>query len=232
MVNLPQKIFVPQGAEFQAIQRGLQSQSNTSVIAIPIPMGPNATQTFFQQWIATYTTHPHNSDAIAIMGLCGSLSPNLTVGDTVVYQSCIDAQQSPSVPPWDCDRDLLTSLQQHLKNSVIPVTAITTDRMVHRVADKQALADKYNAQVVDMEGSAIFAALKETGIPILTLRVVSDDLNHELPDLSRAITPEGQLKPIPLAQALLKDPRKGWHLVRGSTRGLKKLEAIAAALAH
>lgn len=231
MVNLPNRIFVPQGAEFQAVQRGLQSQRNASIAAIPIPMGPDAAQPFFQKWYAAKNSSTPLPTVIAIMGLCGSLNPTLTVGDAVVYQSCIDAQQPRSVPEWHCNRQLLMSVQQHLKNSVIPVTAITTDHMVHRVADKRMLAQQYNAQVVDMEGAAIFTALKDTDIQILTLRVVSDDLNHELPDVSRAITAEGQLKLIPLAQALLKEPRKGWNLVRGSMQGLKKLEAIAAALA-
>lgn len=231
MVNLPNQIFVPQGAEFKAVQRGLQSQGTVAITAIPIPMGPDAAQTFFQKWYAAQDHRTHSSAAIAIMGLCGSLSPTLNIGDTVVYQSCIDAQQQLDVPAWQCDRQLLMSLQQHLKTAVIPVTAVTTDHMVHRVAEKRTLAQQYNAQVVDMEGAAIFTALKDTNIQIATIRVVSDDLTHELPDLSSAITTVGQLNPIPLAQALLKEPRKGWNLVRGSMQGLKTLEAIAAALA-
>jgi nucleoside phosphorylase len=231
MVDLPTQIFVPQGAEFKAVQRGLQSQETLAITATPIPMGPDAAQTFFHKWYAAQDHRTHPPTAIAIMGLCGSLHPTLNIGDAVVYQSCIDAQQQLGVPEWQCDHQLLMSLQQHLKTAVIPVTAVTTDHMVHRIAEKQTLAQQYNAQVVDMEGAAIFTALKDTDLQIATIRVVSDDLTQELPDLSRAITPAGQLKPIPLAQALLKEPRKGWNLVRGSMQGLKKLEAIAAALA-
>jgi Phosphorylase superfamily len=231
MVDLPNQIFVPRGAEFKAVQRGIQSQGTVAITVIPIPLGPDAAQTFFQKWYAAQGHRTHPPAAIAIMGLCGSLNPTLTIGDAVVYRSCIDAQQQLGVPEWQCDHQLLMSLQQHLKTAVTPVTAITTDHMVHRVVEKQTLAQQYNAQVVDMEGAAIFTALKDTGIQIAMIRVVSDDLNHELPDLSSAITTTGQLKPIPLAQALLKEPRKGWNLVRGSMHGLKILEAIAAALA-
>jgi hypothetical protein len=230
MSPLFKTIFVPKGAEFQAIQRSVQKHAASGISVIPIPMGPQAVHRFFQNWLSEQTlSDPHPPD-IVIMGLCGSLSPTLKVGDGVLYQTCLDAKSSVSVPEWFCDRSLLMSLQEHLQNSVTLVTAITCDRMVHRVADKQFLAQQSGAQVVDMEGAAIFSALKDTGIQTATIRVVSDDLQHELPDLSQAITVNGDLRPMALAQALLREPLKGWNLVRGSTQGLRKLGAIAATL--
>jgi purine-nucleoside phosphorylase len=224
-------IFVPKGAEFQAIQRGVQKYADSGISVIPIPMGPQAVHRFFRNWLSETALKEPLPSAIMIMGLCGSLSPTLKVGDGVLYQTCLDAKSLVSVPEWFCDRPLLMSLQERLKKSVTLVTAITCDRMVHRVADKQSLSEQSGAQVVDMEGAAIFRALKDTGIQIATIRVVSDDLQHELPDLSQAITVKGDLNPMALAQALLRDPLKGWNLVRGSTQGLRKLEAIAADLA-
>jgi len=38
------------------------------------------------------------------------------------------------------------------------------------------------------------------------LRVISDDCEHDLPDLTSALSPDGSLQPLPLAIGLLRQP--------------------------
>jgi len=62
------------------------------------------------------------------------------------------------------------------------------------------------------------------------LRVVSDDVLNNIPDLNQAIDPQGNLKTLPMAIALIKQPLAAVKLIKGSLTGLKALSKITAEL--
>lgn len=223
-------IFVPQGAEFKAVQRGLNRSPQSSIALYSIPMGPQAVQAYLQQWQHSELNSLGDSPCVLLMGLCGSLVPELGIGDRVLYRSCFDAQSIDSVPQLDCDAILLKTLQERLGKTVTTVTSLMCDRMVHRATEKQALALRYGAQVVDMEGYAFLSALQTMGVAVNMLRVVSDDSQHDLPDLSAAMTNTGTLKPMALAANMIREPWNALRLIQGSLKGLKQLEQIASDL--
>lgn len=213
-------ILVPQGAEYQAIDRGLQAVPHAAPVAIPV--GPVAVTAYMQEWLQT---RPLDTPVV-VMGLCGSLRSNLTVGMPVLYRACIEDSPAEQL---DCSAFLTAELAEHLP-SVSRVTALTCDRIIHRATDKQALAQTYRADVVDMEGFAILAALQQHSIPVAMLRVVSDDCHHDLPDLSAAISPDGQLQPLPTALGMIRQPQAAIRLIRGSLKGLQVLEQLTRTL--
>ena len=159
------------------------------------------------------------------MGLCGSLTAKLRVGDRVLYQACID--ESDTV--WNCDR-ALTGRIQHLLGDISLVRAFTSDHILSLAHEKQQLGQFHQADVVDMEGSAIMTVLAQSGVPVAMLRVVSDDINHDLPNLSAAISSEGKIRSLPLALGMMRQPIAALRLIRGSLKGLQTLQAIAARL--
>jgi hypothetical protein len=59
------------------------------------------------------------------------------------------------------------------------------------------------------------------------LRVVSDNAQHDLPNLANAIDQNGALQPLPLAWSMVKQPIAAMRLIRGSLQGLKRLQAVA-----
>lgn len=223
-------IFVPQGAELKAVQRGLNRSSATHVTVYPIPMGPQPVRTYLEQWRKQSLVTLGDSPSILLLGLCGGLTPELTVGDWVLYRSCIDAQSQVSVPSLSCDAALLKTLQDCLEKSVTVVTGLMCDRMIHRAAEKQNLAQQFGAAVVDMEGYAFLEALQSTGVPVSMMRVVSDDAEHNVPDLAAAITPDGKLNGAKLAMSMVREPSNAFRLIQGSLRGLKQLELATAQL--
>lgn len=224
-------VFVPQGAEFQAVQRGLKCSGSLNTIALySIPMGPQPVQRFLQQWLQTEVQSLGHSPSVLLVGLCGSLTTQLHIGDRVLYQSCTDGRISPSVPPLCCDAPLLKALQERLHPSVTKVTGLMCDRMVHLATEKGMLAQRYGAQVVDMEGFTFLQAFTEMEISVGMLRVVSDDAQHDVPDLAAAMTETGELKPLALASTLMRQPRRALRLVQGSLLGLKQLEGAIAQL--
>jgi nucleoside phosphorylase len=224
-------IFVPQGSELRAVQRGV-NRSQKRVVLCAIPMGPCAVTDYLERWLKTDLKAFESPPTVLLMGLCGSVSPSLGIGDWVLYENCTDDGSVRSVPPVSlaCDAALKTTLQERLGDAVTIVTAATCDRLIHRAVDKQALAQRYGVQTVDMEGYAFLKALESTPISVGMLRVVSDDSCHDLPDLSTAMTQAGTLDPIKLAVSMVTQPRSALRLIQGSLRSLKQLENATARL--
>jgi nucleoside phosphorylase len=197
-------VLVPQGAEYQAVRRGLGPTSSFAVRAIPIGIDP------VTRWLKTQEI---NADRILVMGLCGALAPELNAGDAVVYRSC----QSPEGEIWPMGEGF-GALGQ-------PVRGVTSDRVLTTAQEKQGLAQL--GEVVDMEGMAIVRAFPGKAIMV---RVVSDSAAQDLPDLSGAIDQDGRLRAFPMAKAMLKQPQLSLKLIRGSLKALKVLEGLAAAI--
>lgn len=221
-MNLPiDIIFVPHGSESQAVQRGLR-QVNPQVELLSIPMGEQAVAKYYQQ-LLNKSSQP-SIKRVLIMGLCGSLSSQRQVGDVVVYQDCI----STSNKIYTTDAELTNLIASRITNQPL-VRGLTCDRIIGNVAEKLSLAQVYHADVVDMEGVAILAALESYSVAIL--RVVSDDCGYNLPNLNYAFDRDrGKLKTLPLATALLSQPQAAIRLIKGATTGLKVLEQVTRQL--
>jgi hypothetical protein len=198
-------VLVPQGAEYKAVRRGLGQTSSVAVQAIPIGIDP------VTQWLKTQAI---NTDRILVMGLCGALAPELRAGDAVVYTSC----QTPAGEVWPMVIEGFEGLGRLGRG-------VTSDRILRTAQEKQGFA--HLGDVVDMEGIAIGRAFPGR---VAMLRVVSDDADQDLPDLGGAISSEGQLRPWPMAKAMIQQPQLSLGLIRGSLGALQVLEKLARQL--
>jgi Phosphorylase superfamily len=200
-------ILVPQGAEFKAVRSGLSHDR----LARATPVGILPMTAFLQQFVG------QEFDRVLVMGLCGSLRSDLTVGTVVTYQNCRD--ESGRVGTCEVDGNITRV-----------VTGWTSDRVICTATQKKVLADRTQADVVDMEGTAIAQFFAAQKIPVTMVRVVSDDLAGDMPDLSGAIDAQGNLRPWGLGWAFMQQPIAAARLIRGSLVGLKQLKQIAAQL--
>ncbi|MER3432849.1 MAG: phosphorylase [Leptolyngbya sp. ERB_1_1] len=202
-------ILVPQGAEYQAVYQGIQAKVNPPKV-IAIPAGGAAMRQIDRFFEAT---------EVLVMGLCGSLSPELKVGTIALYRACVDFSGQMKA----CDHAFTQRLQAQLQ--VSPVLGLTSDRVICSAIEKRELGKTYGAEVVDMEGFAILSNLR-----VAMLRVVSDDLQGDLPNLSNVIDANGKIQSIPMAKAMIQRPIAAGRLIRGSLTGLRKLRQLAAEL--
>lgn len=222
----PQIILVPQGAEYKAVCQGLSRVKSPKPIALPIPVGPKALTRYLEQWQQAEEYLQISPSRVLVMGLCGSLSPHLGVGDIVVYQNCV-YQSSESAPlVRECDREFTTWLHHKLGEGMPLVRVYTSDRIIVSAEQKRHLAQTYDTQVVDMEGFAALDVLAQAGVAVAMVRVISDDSLHNLPNLSSALSPEGSLQPLPLALGMLQQPIASIRLVRGALHGLRVLRNV------
>jgi len=215
--GLVDAILVPQGAEFQAVSSGCKQ--GPPVIAIPA--GPA---------LAAFLTKlpPTTWKRVVLMGLCGSLDPCYGIGDVVIYRSCM----APTGETIECDRAFRGELAQRLTPGTPQVLGLTTPQVIAQAAEKQRYRQQWGAEVVDMEGLVAQRILTGRGIAVGMIRVVSDDSQQDLPDLSDAFDAQGQLQALSLAWALLRSPVAGARLVQGSLTALPVLGQVAARLAE
>ena len=66
---------------------------------------------------------------------------------------------------------------------------LTVDHLVADPVEKRRLADRHNADAVDMESAAVAAVCAEKGVPFLAVRAVSDDVDTALsPELVKLLS--------------------------------------------
>lgn len=215
-------ILVPQGAEYQAVCRGLRRIKKPPIVR-PIPVGAAPVARYLKQ---LQQDHPFSAQSpVLLMGLCGGLTPGYPVAAGVLYQECVSALTGKS---FGCDRRLTEAIQQRL--ALPQVRGVTSDRVITTPIEKQQLAQQYQAEVVDMEGVAALEFLHAIGVAVAMVRVVSDGCHDAIPDLSAAFDEEGTLQPQRLASSFLKEPVAAFHLIRGSLSGLKALQKLVSDL--
>src|SRR5579883_113505 len=161
-------ILVPQGAEYRAVRRGLGA---TAIPILPIPIGAVPLRQQIHRW--QNAGQLLAGQRILVMGLCGGLVPRRAIADVVLYRECIDRAEFRST--FTCDAALTQQIQAKLAGHVTLVNALTSDRLVWSAHEKQQLAQRYDAEVVDMEAVAAIASLTTAGAVTGMVRVVSDD---------------------------------------------------------
>lgn len=217
-------ILVPQGAEYQAVCKGLKKVSDVIPPVFATPAGVLPISRYLERW-SQEGHFSSSSPNILLMGLCGSLSLSYSVGEVVGYESCV---YSGAV---SCTDEALKGwVQRQLHDRVKWVKGVTCDRVISTQNEKLALGTRYNAQVVDMEGYAVLNVLHRFNMNIAILRVISDDCSHDLPNLTAAYNEEGVLQPFPLALAFLQQPIAATRLISGAMQSLRVLERVTQEL--
>jgi adenosylhomocysteine nucleosidase len=112
------------------------------------------------------------------VGFAGALDAGLHVGDIFMPAVVVDARDGSRVEIGGRDREGL----------------LVTFMAVASVAQKANLAQAYGARVVDMEAAAVANAANAHGIKFAATKVISDELNFEMPQMDRFIGPLGRFR--------------------------------------
>lgn len=219
-------ILVPQGSEYQAVMKGWQKKPTCPSI-LEIPVGGKAVEKALLRELMSQKIGANSPQGIIVMGLAGSLSPQLKLGQVVLYRSCLDLESDQLL---FCDSSATGYLVEKLGHKVQLVEGLSSDRVITEAEEKQNLGKRYQVQVVDMEGAAILKFFAAQQIPVVILRVISDEINQSLPDLSQVYNSAGELQTWPLTKALISQPITGFNLIRSSLYALKILEKLATEL--
>jgi hypothetical protein len=203
-------IVVPRGAEGAAVRR-----ARPTARVIEVPAGARAA-------IALPTFD--DDDTVVVLGLCGALHGG-SVGDVVVYRRVVD-----DAVPFALEAGLRDALASSLGAKI--VDACTTDHVVTTRGERAALASRYDAAVVDMEGTHLAAALAARGVRFAMVRIVSDDDSRDLPALERTIRSDGSVDVVRIATAFVRSPRAAYAFIRDVRHALGRLTEITHTLAR
>ncbi len=147
-------------------------------------------------------------DLVISSGLAGALHEDLKPGDLIAPRTVRTLKN-------DANADANEPLRTHLIGAgVSPIdTMITVDRVVQAASEKSRLA--FLGEAVDMESAIIMSYCAKAGIPVVTIRAISDAADEDLPiDFDRCLTPEGAVKPLSLVNAIVRRPGNLSNLVR------------------
>jgi nucleoside phosphorylase len=129
------------------------------------------------------------------------------------------------------DRPLVDALAAALPSALI-VNACTAERVVTAAAARTTIARRFDADVVDMEGTHLATALDALQVRFAMVRVVSDDASRDLPPIGGAIDSEGRVRPAAIALAFARAPRAAFAFVRNVRRALATLTETARVVAE
>jgi nucleoside phosphorylase len=143
-------------------------------------------------------------------GCSGGLDPGTLIGDIVIcsgllYQSTEDLKS----PEARSDAGLIKIARSITgigkSRRILERNSITTCRIVAAAVAKNGLGRASGAGVVDMESYWIALAARERSIPFISIRSVSDTVEHDL-SLAEKVFRNGKLAPGKLARELLRRP--------------------------
>ena len=160
-----------------------------------------------------------------VTGLCGLLSHAFTVGDALVYASVRDGE----APLVVFDRTLSDAVAGRVPGVQTGIRAVHASGVVTRAVDKRALHERFRADAVDMESLTLAASLQCRRVAVAALRVGSDRVDEDLPELDRALDGSGGIDGFALTLAMLRRPLAGARLALNGTRALAALEAAVYA---
>ena len=143
--------------------------------------------------------------ALISIGYAGAVQPELKVGDLVIADSITDVEGDKNRkffpdPNWLSRSRSIPGIRGA---QVVVGGLLTVNSVIHLPAAKRELGRSYNVQIVDMETSAIAGIAEEKGLPLLSVRAVSDSVDQELLDSSSFLGSDGEISTL----------KAGWYVM-------------------
>jgi adenosylhomocysteine nucleosidase len=142
-------------------------------------------------------------------GVCGGLAPHLKPGACIVASEVLSGRGRVAMDPhWS--RQLLQSLPDAEHGLLLGVQAPLAD-----TESKRTLHQETGALAADMESHIVASVAAERGLPVATIRVVTDPAKRPIPRAAlAAMRSDGTVDMLAMLRALAKTPRDIGLLMR------------------
>lgn len=148
-------------------------------------IGPDAARQAAEAAITKYLPR-----VLISAGIAGALTAELRVGDTIFPTTVIDAGDSSRLETAIADAPIATT--------PLARTVLVSCSEIASAEQKQKFGKAYAGHAVDMEAASVARVAESSGIRFLAIKTISDEMDFELPDLSRFIR-NGNLKTVAFA---------------------------------
>ncbi len=154
----------------------------------------------------------HGVDIVINLGFAGSISEDLKNGD-IVFINNIYNEKKERLSTFKLDKNLLTDLEKKIK--FIKCNLLTVKQIVVGKKEKLNLVKKFKSvSVIDMEAFYIKKELLKSNIPMISLKVIFDDLTFDIPYYIRdCIKDNGNLRVGSFIFKLIKSPSRIFRLL-------------------
>lgn len=151
---------------------------------------------------------------LIVAGFGGAARDGLTAGRVIVASEVVEEGGGA----WVAPRALVEAGLRAGGALALEGRLATVDRVLSGEAEKRGAGEALRADAVDMESSGAVRAATASGVPVLCVRAIFDEVGFEIPfDLHRMLTPGGRVRPFGALREIASHPR-----------GLLRLPALRA----
>ena len=174
-----------------------------NIVLVRTGVGRKRAQNATQQVIDKF-----NPEVIISMGYAGALTEGLNVGDMFVASTIFSPESDSNSFEMDDPKNLkwleLAKKTPPPENVKLKIgRLITVDMVVHTPKAKKELGSRFRAEAVEMETLEIALLARVNKIAFISIRGISDAVNHELLDCSSFLGSDGELSKL----------RAGWYVL-------------------
>lgn len=181
---------------------------------------------------------PDTCTRIISMGLCGGLSPDLSVPDVALATAVIDHAGAgmPTDPDWN-EAAIKAASKAGITLHLVPYYSSGLFDEADTVDQRAAMFKRYGTHAIDDESRFVVAEAVRRKVPFNVVRPLSDDYRDTLPLMARGkiMNSDGSANLAYLFAALGQDQGEGaesvFTVAANYRRSLEVLEALAKALA-
>lgn len=142
---------------------------------------------------------------VVSIGYAGGLVPGLGIGDIVIADKVLEldsaASNSRETTEYLAERAMQVDISPAVKRRRGGL--LTVDKAALTPPEKQALGSRYGVLAVDMETAALLKLADEKRLPFLSLRSITDTVDHELIDFSSCYDEAGSVSKV----------KAGWYVL-------------------
>jgi adenosylhomocysteine nucleosidase len=215
MPHKPVAVVAAMSRELAPLLKGLRTQKLDGIEFFDLPsavvtvggVGRSAAGRASEAVIAR-----NSPDLLVSAGVAGALNSQLRVGDVVNGREVVDADSGERFAAIGAEGTIAT------------VSAVSGP------SEKLALAERWNANVVEMEAAAVARGARKHGIEFAVLKAISDELDFVMPPVGEFVSSDGKFQTARFALYLTLHP-KWWSGVRdlnanAKVASLKLCEAL------
>lgn len=164
-------------------------------------------------------------DIVINFGFAGSVSKNLKNGDIVFINKFFN-EKKEKLSTLKFDKDLLRRLESSFK--FFRGNLLTVNKIIADKKEKLNLVKKFKSiSVIDMEAFYIKKELLKAKIPMMSIKVIFDDLSFDIPlFIQDCINDNGELKRVTLFGKLVLNPLTIFDLLKLNFKFIKSKKVL------
>ncbi len=151
-------------------------------------------------------------DVVVNFGFAGSVSKSLKNGD-IVFVNKIFNEKNKKLTPSKFNQDFFKNLEKKIE--FVNCNLLTVQNIVGDKGAKLKIVKKFKSiSVIDMEAYHIKEELLKVNIPMLSFKVIFDDLTFDIPSyILDCINDKGELKIVHFLKSLILKPERIFELI-------------------